>query len=115
MKKLRQSRLRQPLSPPNRPRPLKQVNSAAFSEIVKGSFVTADTLASDDEFKKLAGEYGQFSAMYQSLSAGRLFAGKAVADSEPVALKLTVQMIRFAQHVQQAPYQLRARRLVLMS
>ena len=63
---------------------MKQVNSPAFSEIVKGSFVTADTLASDDEFKKLAAEYGQFSAMYQSLRAGRLFAGKAVSSANPM-------------------------------
>ena|SRR5947209_17762140 len=92
-----------------------KVNAAGFSEILKGPLVPGTSPAADDEFKKLAQEYATFSAMYRSLRAGRLFSRKAVADSEAVAVKLTVQMIRFAEHIRLAPYQLRARRVVLIA
>jgi hypothetical protein len=91
-----------------------KLNSSLFSEVLQGSYVTADSLAGDTEFAKLDSEYRQFAALYGSLRAGRLFAGKAVKESEPIATRLTVQMIAFAQHVRDHPYQLRARRIVLI-
>jgi hypothetical protein len=91
-----------------------KLNSSLFSEVLKGSYVTADSLAGDNEFEKLDSEYREFAAMYGTLRTGRLFAGQAVKQSEPVATRLTVQMIAFAQHVKDFPYQLRARRIVLI-
>ena len=93
----------------------KSIDAAHLSELLKGSTFQVPALAeADKEFAALQAQYAQFAAMYQALDRGYLFAGKSVKESEAVSIKLTVQMINFADMIKSTPFQLRGRRVLLI-
>lgn len=93
----------------------KSISADTLSELLTGSSFSAPALdESNKEFGALQAQYAQFAAMYQSLERGYLFAGDSVKQSESVAIKLTVQLINFAQIVKRTPFQFRSRRVLLI-
>ena len=68
----------------------------------------------NDEFEKIKQGYYQFEGMFRSLPKGSYFAGKAVKKAEKHAIKLTVQMLNFAEYLQEYPVQFTGKRTLLI-
>jgi len=93
----------------------KSIDASTLSELLTGSTFQVPTLEdANKEFAALQAQYAQFAAMYQALDRGYFFAGKSVKQSEAISIKLTVQMIKFADMIKHTPFQLRGRRVLLI-
>jgi hypothetical protein len=66
------------------------------------------------EFEMIAQGYYQFEEMFRSLPKGAFLARGAVKKSEKFAIRLTIQLIQFAEHLKHHPVQYTERRALLL-
>lgn len=90
------------------------IKAAELSELLKAATLRNPSSSSvADTFSELELVYASFSEMFRSLPQGSYFAKDAVKKAETHAIKLTIQMINMADHIQGAPFTIRGRRIIL--
>lgn len=92
-----------------------ELNSVQMAELMKGTAVGERAAhVFNEEFDRLDKAYSTFAGMYDSLVRGRLFAKKAVKESEAYAITLTVQLVNIAETIGNAPRTNMGRRVLLI-
>lgn len=68
----------------------------------------------EEEFQKIKRQYYQFEGMFTSLDKGSYFSKEAVKKAEAVSIKLTVQLINYAELIHAMDFQFTAKRVALL-